>query len=387
MNSTLVRNVSSIPLIDPLDLHVHLRKWGREGFVGWMLSWLAFLLSFLLPSSITSWLRGGLLPAVLPYTANRFSAFTVMPNVPAIDNAEQLRRYRMHIKRLNKWRSRPLMTFKVGPKTTPEMVQACKMAGAIAGKLYPEGVTTGSEEGVTDFSALLPVFRKMEALGLILCFHGEMPGITVMKREIEFLHFVERVMEVCPRLKIVLEHITTEEAVCFVRTHAMQGGLIAATITVHHLRHTIDDLIGSRCDVHKHCQPVYKELKDRDALIAAALSGEKWFFFGSDTAPHLQDTKECAHAACGVFSAPIALEMLVQIFDEHGGTVEALRRFVCENGRKFYELVDLPGNQITLIRKPWCFDGRKVLQQTGVVPWNAGQELSWQIKHGVPLAT
>lgn len=326
-----------------------------------------------------------LLAAVQFYTARRFCGYLVMPNVPSVDTADDLVCYRAKIDKINHYDSRPYMAFKVGPKTTPEIVAACAAAGAVAGKLYPDGVTTGSEGGVRDFRALWPVFAEMEKLDLVLCLHGEMPDEFVLRRELAFHGVVDDILTDFPRLRIVFEHITTAASVGFVRDRASCGARLAATITAHHLVHDLGDLIGGKVQVHLACQPTYKYPEDLRALMAAALSGESWFVFGSDTAPHLLRNKHCAHAACGVFSAPIALETIVELFDRHGGTLEALQAFVCHNGPRFYALNDLPQHSVELVRESWVFDSQQVVNLTGVVPWREDEGLTWRVTREIPL--
>lgn len=326
-----------------------------------------------------------LLAGVQSYTARRFSGYIVMPNVPSVDTADDLQGYRSRIDGINRYDSRPYMAFKVGPKTTPVIVAACAAAGAVAGKLYPDGVTPGSEGAVRDFRALWPVFAEMERLDLVLCLYGEMPNEFVLRREVAFHYWVDELITAFPSLRIVFEHITTAASVGFVRDRASGGARLAATITAHHLMHTLDDVIGKKFEVHLACQPCYKTPEDLAVLRLAALSGERWFFFGSDTEPYLMRDKHCAHAACGVFSAPIALETIVELFDLHDGTLEALQAFVCDNGPRFYALNDLPQHSVELVRESWVFDGQQVVNLTGVVPWRDGETFHWRVTQEIPL--
>jgi dihydroorotase len=364
-----VRDLREFFLIDIVDTHGHVRR-----------------LRELVPRPPDIVPEGGLLPRVIGYTASRFSRFLVMPNVPAIDTAADLVQYWLDIASVNEWQSQPLMTFKIGPNTTPEEVERCAKAGAVAGKLYPAGVTTGSEGGVQDFMALWPVLAAMEAWDLVLCLHGAMPGVFILDSEVAIHQIVEQIIKAFPRLRIVFEHMSDRRTVEFVDRHARAGARIAGGITAHHLVHTLHDVVGGvKLPVHLVCQPIYLRPEDKEALLTAALSGLPWFFFGSDTAPHRLRDKECAHASCGVFSAPIALEVVVQIFDMGGGTLGALRAFLAENAKRFYGLTDLPGHVIRLQRSEWSFNPAPVLGLTGVVPWCPWDKLTWRVTQEIPL--
>ncbi len=323
---------------------------------------------------------GDMLRLVLWATASVFKRFLVMPNKPAIRNAKDMLAYRDDIVRLlGPDGPTPLMTVMLGPLTTEKDIEEAAAAGAIAFKLYPDGVTTGSEGGVRNIYSLWPLFKAMERHDLVLCLHGEMPGTYCIKREIAFLDVLVAILRDFPKLRVVLEHITTKEAVTFVREHARLGHRIAATITAHHLVRTLDDVIGSKVRVHEHCQPCPKGPEDRASLVEAATSGDPCFFFGSDTAPHDVLTKECAEGCAGAFTADAALGTLAEVFEAEG-RLHRLNDFLSVFGARHY---GLPPNQgtLTLVKKPRKVPRRLTRRGLTVIPWRAGETVSWQVEH------
>src|SRR5690606_30578404 len=206
------------------------------------------------------------------------------------------------------------------PTTTPEMVKEAASHGVTSVKLYPHGVTTNSHDGISaemlrdppkSFLDCIDVIKKT---GMTLCLHGEMPGEETKDSESEFLDFVDFLAYNFPRLRIVLEHITTREQVNHVRRLAKRSkSKIAATITAHHLYLTHDDIVGDRIRPHNFCKPIPKWNNDRESLRNAAMGGEPYFFLGSDSAPHLIGQKECAEGCAGVFSAPFLAENRIEL--------------------------------------------------------------------------
>lgn len=344
---TLLFLVSSLSATDlyircPDDFHVHLRQ-------------------------------GTMLQNVVNYTASQFQRAMVMPNTePAIKNGADIQRYYSEIvAAVDPQFSTflPLMTFKITPATTVQDVES--VAGlAIAGKLYPDGVTTNSQGGVTDFYSLYPVFSAMEKHNLVLSLHGEKPGAFCLEREEKFLTTLHQISHDFPNLRIVLEHVSTKAAVDAV---TLLPANVGATITLHHLELTLDDVVGSLLHPHHFCKPIPKRHEDRSALLQAAFSGNPKFFFGSDSAPHLQEKKECADGCAGVFTAPVVLSSLIALFDEHNH-LDLLENFLSTFGAQFY---NLPLNTGTLhfTDTPW-----QVPTLTGgIVPYKAGQTLLWQL--------
>ncbi len=325
--------------------------------------------------------KGDLLKEVLPQTVRYAGRAVVMPNTrpQAVLTANDVIDYRIEIMRaldglkLNSPFT-PLMTIEIRDNTTPKMVYEAKLAGAIAGKVYPLGVTTNSDQGLRDFFSenIAGTFRVMEEVGMLLLIHGEIDRerTIVTKREEAFLPILLKLVDMFPDLKIVLEHISTKEAV---ETVEQLGENVAATITAHHLCLTLNDVIGDGVRPHNACMPMPKDFDDRDALIEAATSGNPKFFLGSDTAPHLRENKECAKGACGIYSAPVLPEVLAKVF-EKAGYLYRLGRFTSHFGARFYDLL-FNEERITLVKEDWT-----VPNQIGnIVPFMAGQKLKWKL--------
>ena len=295
----------------------------------------------------------------------------IMPNTtPPITDAQSLVLYRDLIKRAAPTLT-PLMTFKLISTITTDDVEALKGAGAVAGKLYPEGVTTNSEDGVRDIEELYPVLTKMQSEDLVLCIHGETPDAPVFDRETAFLPVLMQLVGSFPQLRIVFEHVSTREAV---RAVAELPERVAATVTVHHLLFTVDDMMANGLNPHLYCKPLVKKTKDRDAIQRVVLDGNPKFFFGSDSAPHPQETKESRLCAAGVYSAPVAMPLLLEFF-ESNGCIEQTEKFTSEYGSAFYG-IPKAWEHTPWVRQPWKVPGLI----DGVVPLCAGEELSWQ-KH------
>lgn len=324
---------------------------------------------------------GSLLKEVLPFTAQYASRGIAMPNTRprAILTGNDVIWYRDEINRaldemLHQHPFEPLMTIEVRDSTTPQMIEEARHAGAIAGKAYPLGVTTNSDEGLRDFDSerILKTFRAMQDVGMLLLIHGELDRerTLVTKREEVFLPTLLKLAEKLPNLKIVLEHVSTRVGVESVR---QLGKNVAATITAHHLCLTLNDVVGYGIQPHHGCMPMPKDFDDRDALIGAATSGDPNFFLGSDTAPHPREKKECAKGACGVYTAPVLPQVLAEVF-EKAGCLECLEDFTSRFGAEFYKL-PLNGDTISLFKSEWV-----VPKQIGsVVPFRAGQKLQWQL--------
>ena len=320
---------------------------------------------------------GDVMRTVVSYTARHFGRALIMPNVPAIETGEQAASYREKIESASDGRCDWLMSIKLTGRTTPEMVLKARRFGVISAKLYPSGVTTGSHDGITDPWALRPVCEAMADCGMVLCIHAESPGAFVLGREDEYREdVVARIVEFHPKLRVVMEHITTMESVAFV---AAGPENLAATITAHHLIHTLDDVIGDGIRPHHFCYPVPKRPCDRAALVRAARGyyGQS-FIFGSDSAPHARDRKESACGCAGVFSAPVAMSILADVFlgDDPGEKdVRQLQEFTSERGADFYGLPRNTGT-IRLVRRPWTVQD----EIGGIVPFLAGREMAWAVE-------
>lgn len=299
-----------------------------------------------------------------------FARVLVMPNlVPPIVDAADVAKYRSDILEAAPGLE-PLMAFKLLPRHAPSQLAALKASGAVAGKVYPEGVTTNSEDGITDLRQIWPLMTTLEEHGLVVCCHGEKPGVFSLDREERFLDEFSETATRYPGVRLVLEHVSTAAAVSRVRE---LGPNVAATITLHHLEITLDDVIGGNLKPHLFCKPIAKRPFDRDALREAAFSGDPKFFFGSDSAPHHKGKKECAAGCAGVYSMPVALEGLVDVFDR-AGCLDRLEGFCSGFGADFY---GLPRNEgtVTLERESWTVPDIV----DGVVPYRAGERTPWRV--------
>lgn len=327
---------------------------------------------------------GAVLRAVLGATAQRFGRAVIMPNlVPPVTDRARARAYRAEILAALPAGSdfQPLMTCYLTDATDADDLAAGAAEGLfVAAKLYPAHATTHSAAGVTSLEAIDSVLERMQAIDLPLLIHGEVtdPEIDIFDRETVF---IERVLaplrERYPALRIVFEHVSTRAAVAFVRGHAATGRL-AATITAHHLQINRNAMLVGGMRPHTYCLPVVKSEADRQALVAAATSGEASFFLGTDSAPHARHRKESACAAAGVFTAPAALELYAEVFED-AGALDRLEGFASLNGARFYGLPPNPGTT-TLERVPGSVPERLIVEDgTELIPFRAGEPLRWRL--------
>lgn len=299
-----------------------------------------------------------------------FARVLAMPNLqPPLTQAEDVAAYKARLQGAAPGLT-VLPTFMVVPGLDPATVPALKAAGAVAAKLYPEGATTNSEHGVAALKTVYPLIAALETEGLVLCLHGEDPHVFSLEREAAFLPQVRQLARDFPRLRIILEHVSSAAGAATVRDLAPQ---VAGTLTVHHLLYTLDDLLGAKLNPHLFCKPILKGWPDRLALIDAALSGESCWFYGSDSAPHLKETKEASFCSAGVYSMPVSLALLADFFIAKGRP-ERLEPFVSEHGARFYGL-PLNEGRLVLERAPWTVPN----DFHGVVPLQAGATLSWRL--------
>jgi dihydroorotase len=328
---------------------------------------------------------GPAMAAVLADTVKRFGRAIVMPNLkPPVTTTQRALHYRERILGaledlgLGDSSFQPLMTLYLTDDTPPEEISRAKLSGQVhAVKLYPAGATTHSDAGVTRISRCFRALEKMEELGLPLLIHGEStdPQIDVFDRERVFIEeILGPTAERFSNLKIVLEHITTREAVHFVE---VTGARIAATITAHHLLLNRNALFMGGMRPHHYCLPVLKREEDREALVAAATSGNPKFFLGTDSAPHSQPTKETACGCAGIYTAHAAIELYAAAFEE-AGALDKLEDFASRFGPAFY---GLPQNEdkITLKREEWSVPATLPFGSERLVPLRAGETIAWKL--------
>jgi dihydroorotase len=324
---------------------------------------------------------GDMLTTVAQYTARQFARAIVMPNlVPPVTSVSAARAYRGRILAALPRGSEfvPLMTCYLTDTTDPEEVSVGVREGVFtAVKLYPARATTNSSFGVTDYGQIAPVLERIAGLGMPLLIHGEVtdPEVDVFDREAVF---IDRVLDPLrrrlPELRIVLEHVTTEEAVAYVESG---GPNVAATITAHHLIINRNAIFQGGIRPHLYCLPIAKRERHRRALRRAATSGNPAFFLGTDSAPHAIPTKETACGCAGVFTAASALELYAEVFAEDGA-LDKFEAFASLNGPAFYRL---PVNEqrVTLCREEWSVPERIGEGELAVMPFRAGETLRWRL--------
>jgi dihydroorotase len=328
---------------------------------------------------------GAAMAAVLPFTAQRFARAIVMPNLrPPVTTVAAAAEYRQRILAALPAGSafQPLMTLYLTDQTDPsEIDKALKSQCVHACKLYPAGATTYSDSGVTDINRIDDVLARMSETGMPLLVHGEVTNrnVDVFDRESRFIDDVlVPTLARFPKLRVVFEHITTARAAEFV-TRARDG--VAATITPQHLLHNRNAIFEGGIRPHYYCLPILKTEPDREALLAAATSGNPRFFLGTDSAPHAQHTKENACGCAGMFSAHAGIELYAEAF-EAVGKLEKLEGFASDFGADFYRL---PRNtdRIRLAKRAWqppaSYPMGKSEKEGRLVPMRANEDIHWQM--------
>ena len=324
---------------------------------------------------------GQVLQHTVPHTARVFRRAIAMPNlVPPVKTTEQALAYRerllAHAPTLSGFE--PLMVLYLTDETKAEEIHKAKASGkVVAVKLYPAGATTNSAHGVTDISKIHPVLEALSETGMPLLVHGEVTRaeVDIFDREQVFIDTV--LVPLCqrfPKLRIVLEHITTREAVQFVKAAPKH---VAATVTVQHLLYNRNHLLSGGIRPHLYCLPVLKRNVHQDALLEFVKSSSPKLFLGTDSAPHARHTKEQACGCAGCFSAPAALELYAEVF-ESLGVLTKLEAFASHYGPDFY---GLPRNtqRITLRKQPWVLDKELWFGEHHIVPLKAGDTLHWKV--------
>ncbi|MBB3859169.1 dihydroorotase [Novosphingobium hassiacum] len=327
---------------------------------------------------------GDVLKGVVPYTARQFARAIVMPNLnPPMTDVAGVAAYRDRILAALPAGSdfTPLMTLYLTDGTDPAEVERGYASGTfVAAKLYPAHATTGSAHGVTDIANIYPVLETMQRIGMPLLIHGEVTDahVDIFDREAVF---IERTLlplvSAMPALKIVFEHITTEEAAQFV---AGASETVAATITPQHLHINRNAMLVGGIRPHAFCLPVAKREKHRLALRKLATSGFPRVFLGTDTAPHAKHLKEAACGCAGIFNAPFALESYITVFDDEGA-LDQFEAFASLNGPAFYGL-PVNADTISLEKVPVTVPESVDANGTTIVPFHAGESLGWRLSDG-----
>lgn len=307
-----------------------------------------------------------MLREVTPHSARLFAGAVIMPNlVPPVTSLDMVLAYRREImEAVGGNEFLPMMTLFFRNYSISELEKAKNHITGI--KLYPEGVTTNSQSGIRDIMDFQHVLQLMADLEIPLMVHGETHGF-VMNREREFMATYRSIARRFPRLKIIMEHISTRDALPLL--HEYEN--VYATVTLHHLLLTLDDMAGGLLNPHLFCKPILKTPQDRDALQDAVLAGNPKIMFGSDSAPHPVDKKECCGCAAGVFSAPVIIPMLADFFARHGKQ-NLLQDFISGHAVKCHKLKP-PGKRISLLQIPY-----QVPEAIGsIIPLMAGSILPW----------
>lgn len=369
-----------LTLKNTLDMHIHLRE-------------------------------GEILDSVIHFSAKAFSAALAMPNLSspiintqmALDyknrilnainnsndhntqtntqnNIESIKDSNQNIAsnaKSNKYSFTPIISLYITHNLTKDELIKAKENDIKILKLYPKGSTTGSENGVNEIldKKILDIFSIAEELGFILSIHGESNGFS-MDREFEFGEIFEKIAMDFPKLKIIMEHLSDRRSIDLLGKY----NNLFATLTLHHITFSLDDVLGSGLNPYYFCKPILKSPKDRDALLELALSANPKVSFGSDSAPHLEINKLKINGSAGIFSAPILLQKLCEIFEKHN-RLENLQSFVSDNALNIYDLKDIPNKTITLIKKDSKAPSVVKTNLGDIIPLFAGENLSWDFKY------
>ena len=319
--------------------------------------------------------------SVLPDTARQFARAIIMPNLrPPVTTTAQAAAYRERIVAAipEDMSFEPLMTLYLTDNTSAEEIRRAKQSGFVHGvKYYPAGATTNSDAGVTNMRKAYPALEEMQRSGMPLLLHGEVTdsNVDVFDREAVFIERVlQPLLRDMPKLRVVFEHITTSDAVQYVKS---TPGNIAATLTVHHLLYNRNAMFAGGMRPHYYCLPVLKRETHRKALVEAAISGNPKFFLGTDSAPHTQHAKESACGCAGIYSAHTAIELYAEVF-EQAGALDKLEGFASFFGADFY---GLPRNtqEIKLRREDWSVPATLGFAGQRLVPLRAGEMVKWKL--------
>jgi len=323
---------------------------------------------------------GAAMRSVLPDTARVFGRAIAMPNLrPPVVNVADAAAYRERLLAAARGTAfEPLMTLYLTDNTTPKEIQRARASGFIhAVKYYPAGATTNSDSGITELAKAYQAIAAMEEAGMPLLLHGEVvdPEVDVFDREAVFIerHLIPLLRDF-PKLKIVLEHITTRQAAEFVATAPAN---VAATVTVHHLLYNRNAMFKGGIRPHMYCLPILKREQHRQALVAAAISGNPKFFLGTDSAPHAVGAKETACGCAGIYTAHAAIELYAEAFED-AGALDKLEAFASFYGADFYGL-PRHADTITLKRESWDAPANLKMGEEALVPLRAGEAIRWRV--------
>ncbi len=332
-------NLKTVTIRKPDDMHIHLRQ-------------------------------GESMKDYAEAAASVFARALVMPNtLPPVNSASAMTSYRREI--LDAVPGfKPLMTFKLYRGMGKDEVFSLKESGACTGKLYPAGATTNSDDGVRSWKEISEALSAMEESGLVLSIHGEKPESFCLDREKDYIPELYQILDNFPDLRVVFEHVSGREGV---KAVLEGGGNLAATVTPQHLLFTLDDLLGGMLNPLLFCKPVVKTPYDREAVQEAVLSGSSKFFFGSDSAPHPENTKFARKGSAGCYNTHAAIPLITSFFEKND-KLDMLENFVSRFGAEFYQL-ELNSGSISIEKSPY-----KVPEKSGdAVPFMAGKELEWKV--------
>lgn len=352
MSNDRIQGMNRLTIVSPDDMHLHVRD-------------------------------GAALPYVVPHSARQFSRAVIMPNlVPPVTHVTQAVAYRQRILAAVPagLDFQPLMALYL-TETTPvsEVINAASHPDIIGFKLYPAGATTHSEAGVNSLNSIYPLFEAMQEHQVPLLCHGEVTdkNIDVFDRERIFIEkALTPIRQTFPGLRIILEHITTREAVDFILG---SNENTAATITAHHLMYNRNAMFNGGIRPHYYCLPLLKRNIHQQALISAAISGNSRFFLGTDSAPHPKSKKEQSCGCAGCYTAHAALALYAGVFEDNNA-LDKLEGFASIHGAAFYGLQQ-NRSTVTLVRRPWNCPDQYEFNDDSLIPIAAGEQLNWQIEH------
>lgn len=336
--------MQTLTLKNPLDMHLHLRE-------------------------------GEMLKAVFPYTFQSFAGGVVMPNLSTpISNTDLALAYKKELLSLAPT-FEPWIALYLTDTIDTQELQKARQSGFKILKLYPKGATTNSQNGISEILTphTLQILQKAQELGMILSIHAESNGYS-LDREFEFLPIIQELAENFPSLKIIIEHLSDHRSIAVIEKYSN----VFATLTLHHITSTLDDLLGSGLNPHFFCKPILKTPKDRDALLALALQAHPKVSFGSDSAPHLKSKKLSSSGSAGIFSAPYLLEQLCELFEAHNA-LDRLQAFISDHAIKNYDLSLKTDFYLTLQKTPCAIPSAILTQHDEIIPFRANQNTQWTI--------